>query len=87
MDHAKRAALVLARSRYAQGVAEFTTVLDDARTVLQAEQQLAQSTTNVSIDLVALYKALGGGWELTYPDPARRAPPPSGGRSAGSLAR
>ena len=64
-----RAALVLARSRYAQGVAEFTTVLDDARTVLQAEQQLAQSTANVSIDLVALYKALGGGWELTYPDP------------------
>jgi outer membrane protein TolC len=44
-------------------------VLDDARTVLQAEQELAQSTANVSIDLIALYKALGGGWELTYPDP------------------
>ena len=68
VEHA-RAALVLARSRYAQGVAEFTTVLDDARTVLQAEQQLAQSTASVSTDLVALYKALGGGWALTYPDP------------------
>ncbi|MGD0635247.1 MAG: efflux transporter outer membrane subunit [Beijerinckiaceae bacterium] len=68
VEHA-RAALTLARSRYAEGVAEFTTVLDDARTVLQAEQELAQSTANVSIDLIALYKALGGGWELTYPDP------------------
>ena len=67
VGHAKQA-LALARSRYEQGVAEFTTLLDDARTVLQAEQQLAQSTTNVSIDLVALYKALGGGWETTYPD-------------------
>ena len=69
-----RAALVLARSRYDQGVAEFTTLLDDARTVLVAEQSLAQSTTNVSVDLIALYKALGGGWELTYPD-ARVLPP------------
>ena len=73
VDHAKQA-LALARSRYEQGVADFTTLLDDARTVLNAEQQLAQSTTNVSIDLVALYKALGGGWELTYPD-ARALPP------------
>jgi len=26
------------------------------------------STTNVSEHLVALYKALGGGWELDLPD-------------------
>jgi NodT family efflux transporter outer membrane factor (OMF) lipoprotein len=74
VDHARQA-LMLARSRYEQGVAEFTTLLDDARTVLQAEQQYAQSTTNVSIDLIALYKALGGGWELTYPDIGAVRPP------------
>ncbi len=68
VDHA-RAALVLARSRYSDGVADFTTLLTNAQTVLSGEQQFAQSTANVSIDLVALYKALGGGWELTYPDP------------------
>lgn len=67
VEHARQA-LVLARSRYDQGVAEFTTLLDDARTVLQAEQELATSTANVSVDLIALYKALGGGWELTYPN-------------------
>ncbi len=68
VEHA-RAALVLARSRYSDGVADFTTLLTNAQTVLTAEQQFAQSTANVSVDLVALYKALGGGWELTYPDP------------------
>jgi len=62
-----RQALSLARDRYNDGVTEFTTVLDTARTLLQAEQDQAQSTTNISISLVQLYKALGGGWELTYP--------------------
>jgi outer membrane protein TolC len=28
----------------------------------QAEQQDATSTTNVSLNLVQLFKALGGGW-------------------------
>jgi len=64
-----RQALTLARSRYNDGVTDFLTVLDVERTLLQAEQQYATSTTNVSLDLVQLFKALGGGWELTFPDP------------------
>jgi outer membrane protein TolC len=32
--------------------------------VLQAEQDLATATTAVSTDLIALYKALGGGWQV-----------------------
>ena len=74
VGHARQA-LDLARSRYEQGVAEIAILLDNERTLLGAEQQLAQSTTNVSTDLVALYKALGGGWELSYPDPKARLPP------------
>jgi outer membrane protein TolC len=35
---------------------------------LQAELQHAQSTTAVSTNFVQLYKALGGGWELTFPN-------------------
>ena len=62
-----RQALALARDRYGDGVAEFLTVLDAERTVLQAEQQYATSTTTVSLNLVQLFKALGGGWELTFP--------------------
>jgi NodT family efflux transporter outer membrane factor (OMF) lipoprotein len=63
-----RAALGLARDRYNQGLVDFLTVLDAERSLLQAEQQYATSTTNVSLDLVRLFKALGGGWETTFPD-------------------
>jgi len=65
-------ALGLAQSRYQQGVADFLTVLVAQSTLLAAELQLAQSTTTVSSNLVALYKALGGGWETDMPV----APPP-----------
>ena len=34
------------------------------RTLYQAQVDLAVSEANVTIDLVALYKALGGGWEV-----------------------
>jgi NodT family efflux transporter outer membrane factor (OMF) lipoprotein len=63
-----RRALGLAQSRYRQGVSDFLEVLTAQRTVLQAEQSLADSTAIISSNLVALYKALGGGWEGTYPD-------------------
>jgi NodT family efflux transporter outer membrane factor (OMF) lipoprotein len=66
-DHARQA-LALARTRYADGVTEFLSVLDAQRSLLQAEQQHASSTTTVSLNLVQLFKALGGGWELTFPD-------------------
>jgi len=59
-----RDALTLARQRYASGVTTFLDVLDAERTLQQTELSLADSTTAVSTDLVALYKALGGGWEL-----------------------
>jgi NodT family efflux transporter outer membrane factor (OMF) lipoprotein len=74
-------ALSLAQSRYQQGVADFLTVLDAQRALLANQQQLADSTTTVSSNLVALYKALGGGWETDMPDvpppPPERFPAPS----------
>ena len=66
-EHA-RLALDLARARYNDGVSDFLTVLDAERTLLQADQQYATSTTNVALDLVQLFKALGGGWETEFPD-------------------
>jgi NodT family efflux transporter outer membrane factor (OMF) lipoprotein len=71
-DHSRQA-LDLARTRYNEGVTDFLTVLDTERTLLQAEQQHAASTTNVALDLVQLFKALGGGWEQTFPDSPSRA--------------
>ena len=60
-------ALTTAQQQYSAGLTDFLQVLTAERTLLQAQQQQAQSTTTVSTDLVALYKALGGGWENTYP--------------------
>ncbi len=65
-SHARQA-LDIASARYHDGVTEFLNVLDAERTALTAEQQFAQSTTNVALDEVQLFKALGGGWEQTYP--------------------
>ena len=62
-----RRALSLARDRYTQGVTDFLQVLDVQRSLLAAEQQLTDSTTTVSTDLVQIYKALGGGWESDFP--------------------
>jgi NodT family efflux transporter outer membrane factor (OMF) lipoprotein len=61
-------ALGLATDRYQQGVADFLEVLDAQTRLLSNQQQLAIATTNVSDNLVALYKALGGGWETALPD-------------------
>ncbi len=66
-----RRALGLARDRYADGLVDFLQVLDAQRNLLAAQQQLTDSTTLVSTDMVQIYKALGGGWQTDLPD----APP------------
>ncbi len=58
-----REALALARQRYTAGITTFLDVLDAERSLQQSELALADSTAALSTDLVALYKALGGGWE------------------------
>jgi NodT family efflux transporter outer membrane factor (OMF) lipoprotein len=49
---------------YTNGLTSFLDVLDAERTLYQAEDQVVQSDSAVSLDLVMLYKALGGGWEM-----------------------
>jgi outer membrane protein TolC len=53
----------LARQLYAQGLTDFLAVLDAERTLFTSEDTLAQSARDVALDLVALYKAVGGGWQ------------------------
>ncbi|MDI6800877.1 MAG: efflux transporter outer membrane subunit [Thermodesulfovibrionales bacterium] len=57
-----RQALALATELYTKGLADYLNVLDAERSLLSAEGQLAQSESAVSGYIVALYKALGGGW-------------------------
>jgi len=60
---AQQTAFDLARESYSKGLVTFINVLDAERQVSEARQQYTQATTQVSTDLVALYKALGGGWQ------------------------
>jgi multidrug efflux system outer membrane protein len=64
---ATQASFDLARDSYRKGLVTFINVLDAERQLGDARQQYAQGTMQVSTDLVALYKALGGGWQAGAP--------------------
>ncbi|HZE91349.1 MAG TPA: efflux transporter outer membrane subunit [Rhizobacter sp.] len=53
----------LARERFDAGVTDFLTVLDAERRLLEDQNQLVQGQTAAAVSLVAVYKALGGGWK------------------------
>ena len=61
-------AVRLANERYVQGIESFLSVLTAQQQLFQTEDQLVQSQSFVLTDLVSLYKALGGGWELRAPE-------------------
>lgn len=52
----------LARQRFEGGLADFLNVLEAERDALTAQDSLAQSRTQTATALIAVYKALGGGW-------------------------
>jgi outer membrane protein TolC len=52
----------VAQDKYKNGLSDFNNVLDAQRSLLTFEEQLAVSEGTISINLVRLYKALGGGW-------------------------
>jgi outer membrane protein, multidrug efflux system len=61
---ANQRAAALARDRYLGGLSDFLNVLEARRNLFQAQSELALSDAAESADVVALYKALGGGWEV-----------------------
>lgn len=61
---AARQAETLAHNQYEAGLVSFTTVLEAQRSLLSFEDQLVASQGTVTANLVRLYKALGGGWNL-----------------------
>jgi NodT family efflux transporter outer membrane factor (OMF) lipoprotein len=72
---ANERALNLAQQRYTQGIATYIDVLNAQQSVLSTQSSFQNSTAAVSTDLVALYLALGGGWEDTFPTPSNEAAP------------
>jgi len=60
---ADQQALELSTQLYTSGLADFLGVLDSERSLYTTQDELVQSDQTVSLNLVQLYKALGGGWQ------------------------
>ncbi len=66
---ANRRAVELATNLYTQGQTDFLNVLQAQGSLYLSETALAASARTLSTNLVALFKALGGGWTPPPPEP------------------
>lgn len=70
-------ATTLASERYDRGLTDFLNVLDAERQEFDLEEQRVITQRIAAEELVALYKALGGGWPLFETIPPIRQPLPA----------
>jgi NodT family efflux transporter outer membrane factor (OMF) lipoprotein len=61
---ANRRAVEMAQELYVRGLNDYLNVLDTQRALYLTETEMAQSEATMASNLVALYKALGGGWQV-----------------------
>jgi NodT family efflux transporter outer membrane factor (OMF) lipoprotein len=66
---AARTSVKLALVQYREGSTDFQRVLDSERSLLTAQNNLARIRSATTTNLIALYKALGGGWEVRQAQP------------------
>jgi NodT family efflux transporter outer membrane factor (OMF) lipoprotein len=59
----------LALVQYREGAVDYQRVLDAQRFLLEEENTLAQIRSSIAVNVIALYKALGGGWESRQGQP------------------
>ena len=71
---AARQSVELAENKYQAGLVDFNTVLDAQRSLFSYQDQLAVSEGAGTTNLVALYKALGGGWTPLVSNPGTETP-------------
>ena len=62
---ASEEAVGLARTRYLEGLSNYNEVLEAQQRLYPTQLALAQTEINRRLVVVQLYKALGGGWNLT----------------------
>jgi NodT family efflux transporter outer membrane factor (OMF) lipoprotein len=64
-----RRSVELASIQYLDGAVDFQRVLDAQRSQLQEENNLIRLRSSVATNAISLYKALGGGWEMSVGQP------------------
>lgn len=62
---AAKRSLQLAFIQYRNGSTDFTTVLTAQQALLTAQDSLATALGNIALNLVGVYKSVGGGWEIS----------------------
>jgi NodT family efflux transporter outer membrane factor (OMF) lipoprotein len=77
---ASNAAAILSRSQYRTGLTDFTTLSQQEATLLSARNSAAQARADAATATIALYAALGGGWDATTTPEARLRAAPTGTR-------
>lgn len=60
---ANEEALSLARERYTKGLTSFLDVLSAEKSLHAAQDEHCKSSASLILDVITLYKALGGGWD------------------------
>jgi outer membrane protein TolC len=68
-----RDALTIAQGDYRNGLLDQLTVLDAQRQASRADMLLVQGQVALTVNVVRLYKALGGGWEFAEPSAPAQA--------------
>jgi outer membrane protein TolC len=61
---AAKTSLDISVLQYREGVKDFTTVLIAQQALLNEQDNLASTLGDISRNLVTVYRALGGGWEI-----------------------
>jgi outer membrane protein TolC len=61
---AARAATQLGVQQYRTGTIDFNRVFNLETTQVQQQDQLVVASGNIALNLINVYRALGGGWEL-----------------------
>ncbi len=61
---ASKRSVDLSMLQYREGLTDFQRVLDTLRFLSQQQDQYVATSGSVGINLVAMYKALGGGWQI-----------------------
>ena len=74
---ASQRAISLATQRYDRGLTDALNVIDAERQQYELEQQYVLTQTTAAQQFIALYKALGGGWEEYQSFPPVRQPQPA----------
>jgi outer membrane protein, multidrug efflux system len=69
-----RQSVRIASERYASGTVDYQSLLDTERSLLQAEDTAIVGQGDITLNMISLYKAIGGGWEQFEQDGQKPSP-------------